>query len=609
MNLQRHSVGASLCPAVLRDALLRLGLIAFLLAHLPANALPPALAYGPPLQITTGGTYSGNWESQDPSVPAVLVNTTDLVVIENCTIQSRSDLIKTGPPGTHVTVRNCAGYGLDPLVAGKQRGDFYFGWRVGSLTLEHNYIEATNFGVVLYGSDGTNGWQPDGPLVVRFNQAKNLDGAPSDGKGGRILTGAPSNGSDWGNHFVVLADYQNVQAAEIAWNEIFSEPAISWMGDQILIYSSFGSPSTPIQIHDNYIQGGYPDPPTATLYYSCGITMDGRAQSPFNTSGSLDTAATATAYVKIHDNQIVSHALCGISLGVGHDNEAYSNRVVSSGQLADGSWFQGYSGIMVWDVPGYYEPPTVFFNNFAHDNTVGYRFEWAYPDPNVFSAPPVRQDYVLTDCAGGASGPSSKCTNNVSLPDPITSATELNEYILWQQKLSNNHIVVGPLTGASTLPAVEYYYPAWNMYFVTAIPQEIADLDSGKYAGWQRTGQQFNVYDTANAPVASSNVWRFFSTSFAPKSSHFYTAILTEYNSLLTNINWQLEGPVFNTLMPAPDGTCPTGSIPIYRLYNQNMGGAPNHRFTIDPSEQAQMVAAGWAAEGYGIGVGFCSPQ
>jgi hypothetical protein len=159
-------------------------------------------------------------------------------------------------------------------------------------------------------------------------------------------------------------------------------------------------------------------------------------------------------------------------------------------------------------------------------------------------------------------------------------------------------------------PAVEYNYADWNFYFITAIPNEITALDGGAFGGvWKRTGQQFNVYATANAPAGAPTVWRFFSTTFAPKSSHFYTGIMAEYNSLLANPNWELEGPVFNTPLPAADGTCPAGSIPIYRLYNNNMGGAPNHRFTTDLSVRAQMISAGWAPEGFGIGVTFCSPQ
>jgi hypothetical protein len=145
---------------------------------------------------------------------------------------------------------------------------------------------------------------------------------------------------------------------------------------------------------------------------------------------------------------------------------------------------------------------------------------------------------------------------------------------------------------------------------VTAIPAEIAVLDGGAFGGvWKRTGQQFNVYSAANPPAAAPTVWRFFSTTFAPKSSHFYTGIVSEYNALLANPNWELEGPVFNTPMPAADGTCPAGSIPIYRVFNNGMGGAPNHRFTTDPNVRAQMIAEGWAPEGFGIGVVFCSPQ
>jgi uncharacterized membrane protein len=162
---------------------------------------------------------------------------------------------------------------------------------------------------------------------------------------------------------------------------------------------------------------------------------------------------------------------------------------------------------------------------------------------------------------------------------------------------------------ATPITAVEYYYSAWNFYFVTADPIEIAVLDGGGFGGvWQRTGQRFNVYPLVGAPASSSTVWRFFTTSFAPKSSHFYTAIVAEYDALVKGVGWQLEGPVFSTPVPASDGTCPASTIPVYRVYNNGMAGAPNHRFTTDINIRAQMLAAGWIAEGYGIGVTFCSP-
>jgi hypothetical protein len=181
----------------------------------------------------------------------------------------------------------------------------------------------------------------------------------------------------------------------------------------------------------------------------------------------------------------------------------------------------------------------------------------------------------------------------------------------------NNHIKDSvfffKLSSASgstpVIRATEYHHAAWDMYFLTALPDEIAKLDAGAFAGWARTGLAFNVYSTDSAPAWAPTVWRFFSTTFAPKSSHIYTASVAEYNDLLANPNWRLEGPVFNVALPAADGSCGTGSVPVYRLYNNGMGDAPNHRFTIDASERVRLMAAGWSAEGPGVGVGFCAPQ
>ena len=168
--------------------------------------------------------------------------------------------------------------------------------------------------------------------------------------------------------------------------------------------------------------------------------------------------------------------------------------------------------------------------------------------------------------------------------------------------------------GAGTkVVAVEYYHPVFDHYFVTAIPDEIAKLDGGFFAPWARTGLSFNVYASSGAPAGASTVYRFFSTSFAPKSSHFYTANPAEYAALLTNPNWQLEGPVFSVVMPAADGTCPAGTAPVYRMYNNGQGAAPNHRFTTDMATRNAMLSRppdkAWLAEGAGVGVGMCSPQ
>jgi serine protease len=156
---------------------------------------------------------------------------------------------------------------------------------------------------------------------------------------------------------------------------------------------------------------------------------------------------------------------------------------------------------------------------------------------------------------------------------------------------------------------IEYYHAAFDHYFITSLPDEIAKLDNGTFVGWTRTGRSFNVYASADAPSWTVSVCRFFSTTFASKSSHFYSALVNECDGLRSNPNWQFEDYVFNVAFPAIDGSCPIGHAPVYRVYNSGQGGAPNHRFTTDLSARSQMLAQGYMAEGYGIGVSMCSPN
>ncbi len=164
-----------------------------------------------------------------------------------------------------------------------------------------------------------------------------------------------------------------------------------------------------------------------------------------------------------------------------------------------------------------------------------------------------------------------------------------------------------PSQDPSTATVVEYRYAAWDHYFMTAIADEIAALDSGALPGWARTGRTFGAW--ALGSTGRSAVCRFFSVAFAPKSSHFYTAIGDECTALTGSAVWQFEGQVFDVALPAADGGCASGTRPLYRLYNNGQGGAPNHRYTTDTDVRAHMIGAGWIPEGYGaLGVNACVP-
>ena len=74
----------------------------------------------------------------------------------------------------------------------------------------------------------------------------------------------------------------------------------------------------------------------------------------------------------------------------------------------------------------------------------------------------------------------------------------------------------------------------------------------------------------------------------------------------LPDFTVSFEGDVFYMALPGATGDCPAGAVPVYRLYHNGQGGAPNHRFTTSDATRTQMLAAGYVAEGAGVGVGLC---
>jgi probable HAF family extracellular repeat protein len=193
----------------------------------------------------------------------------------------------------------------------------------------------------------------------------------------------------------------------------------------------------------------------------------------------------------------------------------------------------------------------------------------------------------------------------------LTQAAGINDHRQIAATGGNGHEMrafrLDPIPDPPTA-AVEYHHAGFDHYFLTANPDEIAALDNGVFLGWARTGQTFNVY--VDAPIGTNATCRFFSAAFSPKSSHFYTAFADECAKVKTNPDWQFEGIVFNIAVPDQNGSCPSNTQPVYRLYNNGQGAAPNHRFTTSLAVRSQMVAAGWVPEGPGgLGVGMCAPQ
>lgn len=306
----------------------------------------------------------------------------------------------------NLTVLNTYGYGLNPNVVGRTPGRFLTVYKPTNIVVKNCYIESTS-GIYLNGDVSA-----PRSVEIRFNRIRNIDGRKSNGNGGFS--------ADF-NHvqFVQLDKMPNAAGIEITWNEVINELYKSRVEDNINLWKSGGTSASPVLIHDNYIQGAYPAEPTQSGYTGGGILLGDDSMSPDN--------GTDVGFVKAYNNQIVNSAHYGIAITSGHDSEIHNNRIVSTGQLSDGTHLAGGLGVFIWD---FYNniPKGVFYNNFADNNTIGV----------INGANGYRNDTWFPNCAQGM------CTNNQSLPAPLTLNTEKVEYQSWMNKVSSHNVTIGP---------------------------------------------------------------------------------------------------------------------------------------------------------------------
>jgi len=169
-------------------------------------------------------------------------------------------------------------------------------------------------------------------------------------------------------------------------------------------------------------------------------------------------------------------------------------------------------------------------------------------------------------------------------------------------------IIAGSLALTTLPPPVtivrvdEFYHSRLLHYFMTADAAEKRLLDTGVHPGWERTGESFKAYATGSSAHGSINpVCRYYGDPARGLDSHFYSAdSRDECVSVFVKFpsEWLLESDnVFQISLPdMATGACPVGTIPVYRLWNQRVDS--NHRYTTSAAIKAQMLAAGYFAEG-----------
>jgi hypothetical protein len=371
-----------------------------------------------PINITQGGTYSGNWKSTNPKTAAVTISTTQPVIIQNSYVTGPADLIDDPDYGNNLTVKNVIGIGVNPNVSGQAYGVFVDAQNSVLLDVQNSYFENVRFGVYLRGYTGNrNGTQT---ITILNNRGRNILGVESNGNNGSL----PGETNYQWAHAFQLSDAYGVPGIKIAWNEIVNYPSQSLVNENISMFDSGGTSSSPALIHDNYVQGAYPYNPAVDTYNGGGFTTDGSAS---------DTVQTASAFNNIYSNQFVDTVNMGIEIGTGHDNAAYNNRAISAGLLPNGTHIPSQNvGLTLYDVYGNVAKGSMYNNN-MYNNTVGWMCWAARCAWDGYRA----DDYFPIN-------PSYYGTNQPISTNPITLAMESTEYQTWLTKISSNNQAIGP---------------------------------------------------------------------------------------------------------------------------------------------------------------------
>jgi hypothetical protein len=265
------------------------------------TTLPPC---GNPITITTGGTYTGCYQSTSTGTPAVTLATNAAVTLDHAHIIAKGFGVQDTVTGTNLTVQDSTFDQTDPGAVVAHRAIELES--PASFVSVHNQF---NDGDGMWIGGGT----PD-PFNVRDNLVFNIGRYPHPTSGNCCV------------QFLQL-DHVTVSAGVVAYNKVVNTSGQSGVEDNINFYFSGGSDSThKIDVHHNLIDGAYP------------LTPD-----PNFTGGGIMGADGGTAFtgghVNMHDNTVVSTTNYGLACAGGTDCHAFNNVTINDRLGSDGSTF------------------------------------------------------------------------------------------------------------------------------------------------------------------------------------------------------------------------------------------------------------------------------
>ena len=167
---------------------------------------------------------------------------------------------------------------------------------------------------------------------------------------------------------------------------------------------------------------------------------------------------------------------------------------------------------------------------------------------------------------------------------------------------------------AQTATSVEYYNATLDHFFTSSLQADIDALDSGRLAGWARTGQAFGA-TSCGRPGTRSRL-----PVLHPAGQGRFALLLgcagrvpggagqdRQVDPNYAGYFYESPAAWYTALPDRLTGTCPAGTVPVWRLWNGRVDS--NHRYTANRAVRDQMLALGHTLEGYGpSGAGMCAP-
>ena len=264
-------------------------------------------ACGSAITISSGGTYSGCYQSTATGTPAVTINTTSAVTLSHAHIIAKGEGVVDNVSGITLTVQDSTFDQTDPGSTVNHRA-MDLDASPTALTVTHNQFNQTD-GIWMGGSAFT------------INTLSFTDNLFNDV--GRYAHPTTSNCCVQ----AIQLDHVTAPSGVIQYNKMVTTSGTDLYddGDQINLYFSGGSDSShKFDISHNLVDGAYPASHTDTTYLGGGIMA-------------ADGGTGSFGHTTVHDNTVVSTTNYGVACAGGTDCHATNNVTVNDALGSDGT--------------------------------------------------------------------------------------------------------------------------------------------------------------------------------------------------------------------------------------------------------------------------------